>query len=372
MLSGIGAADELRAAGIAPVHELPGVGRNLADHPVIINEFDLKGDAGLTRHLRADRAALRRWRWYSRKRRAVRLHRHARQRLRALDRRARPARHADDVPATERRRAAVAAGPPAQAGLAAVGAHRLPAAEVARLGPPALGRSARCRRASSSTCSPSPGTWTAWSARCSFSRQIYAQSPLSELIARENLPGERVQERCRPCRTRPPPRRPPRASRRHVPHGDGRRGGGRRRAARARASTACAWPTPRSCPRLPRGNPNLAVHDDRREGGGPDPWADAAGRNTRSRPQSARAQRVAQVSETCFLTPEVAARGRHDRRRASTDQDRVMPATMPGDGPPPCAKPRRPCRARGGHAHPASPERDPRRLRSARARPSSA
>jgi choline dehydrogenase len=64
MLSGIGAPDELREHGIQPVHELPGVGRGLADHPVVINEFDLKGDEGLTRHLRLDRAALAAWRWY--------------------------------------------------------------------------------------------------------------------------------------------------------------------------------------------------------------------------------------------------------------------------------------------------------------------
>ena len=32
MRSGIGAADELRALGIAPHHDLPGVGRNLHDH----------------------------------------------------------------------------------------------------------------------------------------------------------------------------------------------------------------------------------------------------------------------------------------------------------------------------------------------------
>ncbi len=32
LLSGIGPADELRAAGIEPVHDLPGVGRNLQDH----------------------------------------------------------------------------------------------------------------------------------------------------------------------------------------------------------------------------------------------------------------------------------------------------------------------------------------------------
>ncbi|MBA2595515.1 MAG: GMC family oxidoreductase N-terminal domain-containing protein, partial [Chloroflexia bacterium] len=33
--SGIGAADELRAAGIDTMHDLPGVGRNLQDHPAI-------------------------------------------------------------------------------------------------------------------------------------------------------------------------------------------------------------------------------------------------------------------------------------------------------------------------------------------------
>lgn len=64
MLSGIGRADDLRALGIDPVQDLPGVGDGLADHPVVINEFDLAGDEGLTRHLRADRAALAAWRWY--------------------------------------------------------------------------------------------------------------------------------------------------------------------------------------------------------------------------------------------------------------------------------------------------------------------
>lgn len=66
MLSGIGCPDELRAAGVEPVHELPGVGRELADHPVVINEYELAGDHGLTRHLRMDRAALAAARWYAR------------------------------------------------------------------------------------------------------------------------------------------------------------------------------------------------------------------------------------------------------------------------------------------------------------------
>ncbi len=35
LLSGIGAADELRSAGVQPRHELPGVGRNLQDHPFL-------------------------------------------------------------------------------------------------------------------------------------------------------------------------------------------------------------------------------------------------------------------------------------------------------------------------------------------------
>lgn len=63
MLSGIGPADELRALGIEPVLDLPGVGRNLHDHPNIMNEYELVSEAGLTRYLRIDRAALSVGRW---------------------------------------------------------------------------------------------------------------------------------------------------------------------------------------------------------------------------------------------------------------------------------------------------------------------
>jgi len=66
MLSGVGRADELGGVGIEPVHELPGVGRNLAEHVNIINEYELLGDQGLTRYLRADRAALSAARWFAR------------------------------------------------------------------------------------------------------------------------------------------------------------------------------------------------------------------------------------------------------------------------------------------------------------------
>lgn len=63
MLSGIGPADHLRDHAIAVAHDLPGVGANLADHPNIINEYELNQDAGLTRHLRLDRAARAAARW---------------------------------------------------------------------------------------------------------------------------------------------------------------------------------------------------------------------------------------------------------------------------------------------------------------------
>jgi choline dehydrogenase len=63
MLSGVGAPDELRALGIEPVHALPGVGRNLQDHPNVLNVQELKGGEGLTRHLRLDRASIAAGRW---------------------------------------------------------------------------------------------------------------------------------------------------------------------------------------------------------------------------------------------------------------------------------------------------------------------
>jgi choline dehydrogenase len=66
LLSGIGPADELRALGIDPVHDLPGVGRNLADHPNVVGSYALKGGEGLTRHLRYDKAGMLAALWYAR------------------------------------------------------------------------------------------------------------------------------------------------------------------------------------------------------------------------------------------------------------------------------------------------------------------
>lgn len=65
MLSGIGRPADLHEVGIAALHDLQGVGNDLADHPVVINEWDLKGDLGLTQHLRLDRAAIAAARWFA-------------------------------------------------------------------------------------------------------------------------------------------------------------------------------------------------------------------------------------------------------------------------------------------------------------------
>ncbi|GAA3552469.1 FAD-dependent oxidoreductase [Microlunatus spumicola] len=52
LLSGVGPADELRAAGVDVVHDLPGVGRNLHDHPLcgVVYEAALPIPAGRTNH----------------------------------------------------------------------------------------------------------------------------------------------------------------------------------------------------------------------------------------------------------------------------------------------------------------------------------
>ncbi|MBI3968925.1 MAG: mycofactocin system GMC family oxidoreductase MftG [Chloroflexi bacterium] len=42
LLSGVGPKSELRSVGVEPLHELPGVGENLRDHPVVATLFDVR------------------------------------------------------------------------------------------------------------------------------------------------------------------------------------------------------------------------------------------------------------------------------------------------------------------------------------------
>ncbi len=66
MLSGVGPADQLRAMGITPQHDLPGVGQNLSEHPNYVNVYPLREKAGLTGALRLDRATGFVARWFLR------------------------------------------------------------------------------------------------------------------------------------------------------------------------------------------------------------------------------------------------------------------------------------------------------------------
>ena len=56
MLSGIGPAAHLRSLGIEPVVDLPGVGRNLSEHPRVPVHFRLKEQISFLNQLRFDRA----------------------------------------------------------------------------------------------------------------------------------------------------------------------------------------------------------------------------------------------------------------------------------------------------------------------------
>jgi choline dehydrogenase-like flavoprotein len=58
LLSGIGPADELAALGVAPVHDLPGVGRNLQDHIDVYVICELAGPHSYDKHRSGHRMLL--------------------------------------------------------------------------------------------------------------------------------------------------------------------------------------------------------------------------------------------------------------------------------------------------------------------------
>ncbi len=66
MLSGIGPADHLKANGITPLYDMPGVGQNLSEHPNYTSFYALREKEGLTKHLRFDRATALAARWWLR------------------------------------------------------------------------------------------------------------------------------------------------------------------------------------------------------------------------------------------------------------------------------------------------------------------
>ncbi len=58
LLSGIGPPRGLEAAGVEPVHALPGVGQNLQDHPLVVAVYQASSPCTFERALRLDRFAL--------------------------------------------------------------------------------------------------------------------------------------------------------------------------------------------------------------------------------------------------------------------------------------------------------------------------
>ena len=64
MLSGIGPANALRSHGIKPLVDLPAVGQNLAEHPLVPLVVETREATSFVRHLRMDRAALRALQWF--------------------------------------------------------------------------------------------------------------------------------------------------------------------------------------------------------------------------------------------------------------------------------------------------------------------
>jgi choline dehydrogenase len=256
LLSGIGAADELRAAGVSPVHDLPGVGRNLADHPVAINEFDLKDDLGLTRHLRADRAALAAWRWFARQ--------------------AGPfaytgtvanifVRSTEGLDRPDMQMMCLPLSGDARLWLPGVQRKQVPRLSVRTGYLPLQSRGWVKLRSADPRDGPriflnmfaEPGDLAGMVRSLRLSREIYAQNPLSALIARENLPGDAVQSDAELTEY----------VRRHATHrahpaGSCRMGAGEDAVVdgelRVRGIEGLRVADASIMPTLPRGNPNLA------------------------------------------------------------------------------------------------------------------
>lgn len=63
LLSGVGPAAELQQYGIRPVVDLPGVGRNLSEHPAVMIEFAATRPVTFLKELRMDRAVVSAARW---------------------------------------------------------------------------------------------------------------------------------------------------------------------------------------------------------------------------------------------------------------------------------------------------------------------
>ena len=272
MLSGIGPADALRSHGIKPLVDLPAVGQNLAEHPLVPLVVETREATSFVRHLRMDRAALRALQWFVTGGGPFIVNGNAA----GLFARTRPELERPDVQLIF---AALARDSslwwPGQA-------HKQTFAlqcSISIQHPEALGH---LTLRSSDPADPPRILLNLFGAQSDIdtairgirmARDIYARAPLRDLIKREVLPGPAATERGGINRARAAHRRDHPASVRHLPHGHRRGVGGGWRAARARGRRpACgrrvghADNSGRSYQR--------ADHHDRREGRRHDPRPD--------------------------------------------------------------------------------------------------
>ncbi len=116
MLSGIGPADEIRKHGIMPVHDLPGVGKNLQEHPIAYVQFDIREPISFLNRLRIDRLAVAAVQWGAGRQGRSRDPGPERHRLHAHPTRARPAGYPDLLQPGAARRGNLVPGHQAVAG----------------------------------------------------------------------------------------------------------------------------------------------------------------------------------------------------------------------------------------------------------------
>ncbi len=143
MLSGIGPADHLKSVGITPVHDLPGVGQNLSEHPNMLLMYKARHTDTFLNQLRLDRAIASGARWHLFQDRAVRHQRQRRRHLSAQPTAPRAAGRAARLLIGRQRRHSVVSGLDRDPGAQLHGAGRHALSALAWLAEAALGGSDR-------------------------------------------------------------------------------------------------------------------------------------------------------------------------------------------------------------------------------------
>ena len=187
MLSGIGPADHLREVGVDVVHDLPGVGGGLQDHPLVPVVWNVRSGKSLFRAESPSGYA----KWFGARRGPLTSNLAEAGLFTRSNAGAARARPADALPAGEVLEAG--RGRPRRRRVHRRG--RAGARALARLGAAALGRPDAGRRPSTPATSPTSATSTPWSAAVEQAREIASGGPLASVLADEWSPGGTVRGR---------------------------------------------------------------------------------------------------------------------------------------------------------------------------------